>query len=45
MAQPNSSAGGGTPADEFGWAMLTLREAADRLDGWAQALTDLADRH
>ncbi|AHH20192.1 hypothetical protein NONO_c54120 [Nocardia nova SH22a] len=35
----------GAPADEFGWAMLTLREAADRLDGWAQALTDLADRH
>ncbi|MFG3523411.1 hypothetical protein ACGF5S_24350 [Nocardia nova] len=34
-----------TPADEFGWAMFTLREAADRLDGWAQALTDLADRH
>ncbi len=33
-----------TPADEFDWAMLTLREAADRLDGWAQALTDLADR-
>lgn len=32
-------------ADEFGWAMFTLREAADRLDGWAQALTDLADRH
>lgn len=34
-----------TPVDEFGWAMFTLREAADRLDGWAQALTDLADRH
>ncbi|MFF0455682.1 hypothetical protein [Nocardia africana] len=34
-----------TPADDFGWAMFTLREAADRLDGWAQALTDLADRH
>ena len=34
----------GAPADEFGWAMLILREAADRLDGWAQALTELADR-
>ncbi|MCC3312113.1 phage shock envelope stress response protein PspM [Nocardia africana] len=34
-----------TPADDFGWAMFTLREAADRLDGWAQALTDPADRH
>ncbi|NKY53354.1 phage shock envelope stress response protein PspM [Nocardia vermiculata] len=31
-------------AGEFDWAMFTLREAADRLDGWAQALTDLADR-
>ncbi|WP_227980953.1 phage shock envelope stress response protein PspM [Nocardia spumae] len=38
------AATGAAPADEFGWAMFTLREAADRLDGWAQALTDLADR-
>ncbi|WP_245553220.1 phage shock envelope stress response protein PspM [Nocardia veterana] len=35
---------GDGPADAFGWAMVTLREAADRLDGWAQALTELADR-
>ncbi|MCM6774151.1 hypothetical protein NDR87_11770 [Nocardia sp. CDC159] len=30
--------------DDFGWALAGLRDAADRLDGWAQALTDLADR-
>ncbi|MBB5911402.1 hypothetical protein BJY24_000269 [Nocardia transvalensis] len=29
--------------DDLGWAMEDLRDAADRLDGWAQALTDLAD--
>ncbi|WP_280314343.1 phage shock envelope stress response protein PspM [Nocardia wallacei] len=31
--------------DDLGWAMADLRDAADRLDGWAQALTELADRH
>ncbi|MBF6329564.1 hypothetical protein IU452_13650 [Nocardia transvalensis] len=30
--------------DDLGWALTNLRDAADRLDGWAQALTDLADR-
>ncbi|MFE6858623.1 hypothetical protein [Nocardia sp. NPDC057668] len=30
-------------ADDLGWATLHLRDAADRLDGWAQALTELAD--
>ncbi|WP_324194168.1 phage shock envelope stress response protein PspM [Nocardia blacklockiae] len=29
--------------DDLGWAMVNLRDAADRLDGWAQALTELAD--
>ncbi|MBO0853205.1 MAG: hypothetical protein J2P18_05485 [Nocardia sp.] len=38
------SAGAGAPVGEFGMSMLTLREAADRLDGWAQALTELADQ-
>ncbi|WP_114755727.1 phage shock envelope stress response protein PspM [Nocardia pseudobrasiliensis] len=30
--------------DDLGWELEKLRDAADRLDGWAQALTDLADR-
>ncbi|WP_232236257.1 hypothetical protein [Nocardia sp. BMG51109] len=30
--------------DDLGWAMTDLRGAADRLDGWAQALADLAER-
>ncbi|MFI5779803.1 hypothetical protein [Nocardia sp. NPDC051570] len=30
--------------DDLGWALENLRDAADRLDGWAQALADLADR-
>ncbi|WP_280267795.1 phage shock envelope stress response protein PspM [Nocardia wallacei] len=29
--------------DNLSWAMVELRDAADRLDGWAQALTDLSD--
>uniref|UniRef100_UPI000A83F72B phage shock envelope stress response protein PspM n=1 Tax=Nocardia jejuensis TaxID=328049 RepID=UPI000A83F72B len=39
LAVPESAA----IADDLGWAMVHLRDAADRLDGWAQALTDLAD--
>ncbi|GAB4584743.1 phage shock envelope stress response protein PspM [Nocardia sp. IFM 10818] len=39
LAVPESAA----VADDLGWAMVGLRDAADRLDGWAQALTDLAD--
>ncbi|MCP9624086.1 hypothetical protein FOH10_20025 [Nocardia otitidiscaviarum] len=39
LAVPESAA----LADDLGWAMVDLRDAADRLDGWAQALTDLAD--
>lgn len=39
LAVPESAA----LADDLGWAMVNLRDAADRLDGWAQALTDLAD--
>ncbi|MFI6866935.1 hypothetical protein [Nocardia sp. NPDC050406] len=39
LAVPESAALG----DDLGWAMANLRDAADRLDGWAQALTDLAD--
>ncbi|WP_245663011.1 phage shock envelope stress response protein PspM [Nocardia inohanensis] len=39
LAVPESAA----IADDLGWAMIHLRDAADRLDGWAQALTDLAD--
>ncbi|MEV6768402.1 hypothetical protein AB0N05_07185 [Nocardia sp. NPDC051030] len=39
LAVPESAA----VADDLGWAMVHLRDAADRLDGWAQALTDLAD--
>lgn len=39
LAVPESAA----LADDLGWAMVGLRDAADRLDGWAQALTDLAD--
>ncbi|MEV0060305.1 hypothetical protein [Nocardia sp. NPDC050718] len=31
-------------AYQFNGIVADLREAADRLDGWAQALTDLADR-
>jgi hypothetical protein len=30
--------------DDLGWALLDLRDAADRLDGWAHALTELADQ-
>ncbi|MFE3189761.1 hypothetical protein ACFXHA_12185 [Nocardia sp. NPDC059240] len=40
LAVPDSAA----VADQLGWAMVNLRDAADRLDGWAQALTDLADQ-
>ncbi|MFE3056756.1 hypothetical protein [Nocardia sp. NPDC059239] len=40
LAVPESAA----IADDLGWAMVGLRDAADRLDGWAQALTDLADQ-
>ncbi|MFB7717064.1 hypothetical protein [Nocardia sp. NPDC056100] len=39
LAVPESAA----ITDDLGWAMVGLRDAADRLDGWAQALTDLAD--
>lgn len=39
LAVPESAA----IADDLGMAMVNLRDAADRLDGWAQALTDLAD--
>ncbi|WP_405138960.1 hypothetical protein [Nocardia sp. NBC_01388] len=39
LAVPESAA----ITDDLGWAMVNLRDAADRLDGWAQALTDLAD--
>lgn len=39
LAVPESAA----VADDLGWAMVNLRDAADRLDGWAQALTELAD--
>lgn len=39
LAVPESAA----IADDLGWAMVNLRDAADRLDGWAQALTELAD--
>ncbi|MFI1917073.1 hypothetical protein [Nocardia sp. NPDC020380] len=39
LAVPESAA----IADDLGMAMVHLRDAADRLDGWAQALTDLAD--
>ncbi|MQY30793.1 phage shock envelope stress response protein PspM [Nocardia aurantia] len=31
--------------DNVGWALTDLRDAADRLDGWAQALAELADRN
>ncbi|MCX4094304.1 phage shock envelope stress response protein PspM [Nocardia sp. alder85J] len=30
--------------DDLGWALTDLRDAADRLDGWAQALAELADQ-
>ncbi|MFF0634890.1 hypothetical protein ACFYTS_20545 [Nocardia sp. NPDC004151] len=40
LAVPESAA----VADDLGWAMVGLRDAADRLDGWAQALTELADQ-
>lgn len=40
LAVPESAA----IADDLGWATVHLRDAADRLDGWAQALTDLADQ-
>ena len=39
LAVPESAA----VLSETDWALLNLRESADRLDGWAQALTDLAD--
>ncbi|WP_231387092.1 phage shock envelope stress response protein PspM [Nocardia sp. BMG111209] len=31
--------------DHLGWALTDLRDAADRLDGWAHALAELADRN
>ncbi|QIS21443.1 hypothetical protein F6W96_27020 [Nocardia terpenica] len=40
LAVPESPA---LPGD-LGWALVELRDAADRLDGWAHALTELADR-
>ncbi|MFF0613752.1 hypothetical protein ACFYUD_34315 [Nocardia tengchongensis] len=40
LAVPESAA----VADDLGWAMVGLRDAADRLDGWAQALIELADQ-
>jgi hypothetical protein len=39
LAVPESAA----VLTETDWAVVNLRESADRLDGWAQALTDLAD--
>ena len=39
LAVPESAA----VLSETDWALLNLRESADRLDGWAQALTELAD--
>jgi hypothetical protein len=40
LAAPHSPA----VPDTLGWALTDLRDAADRLDGWAQALSELADQ-